>query len=70
MLHELATNSAKYGAFGNNGSVSLGWEITPDGMCALSWKEEVASSSSPDTSAGFGKFVVEDSNHTTQWDHQ
>lgn len=40
VLHELATNAAKYGALSvPGGRLAVGWEVTPEGDCALVWRE-------------------------------
>ncbi len=39
LLHELATNSAKYGAFRGQGSVDVTWERIDDCTMALHWIE-------------------------------
>lgn len=56
-LHELATNSAKYGAFKRDGRVSLRWTIV-DGLLQLDWNENLtdAMQRSPE---GFGSRLVE-----------
>lgn len=55
-LHELATNSAKYGAFRRNGRVTLSWTIR-DGKVAIDWNEQLtdALQRSPE---GFGSQLV------------
>ncbi len=56
-LHELATNLAKYGAFGRNGKVEVRWTID-DGAVHLRWNERLPQHSqlSP---AGFGSKLLE-----------
>ena len=55
LLHELATNSAKYGAFNNEGSVSVRWSA--DQQVKLVW-EEVSTTISPDVAEGFGTRLI------------
>ena len=57
ILHELATNSAKYGALGQNGSVSLTWAVSSD-QIVLTWNEVVASGPVGDVHAGFGSLLI------------
>ena len=38
MFHELATNSAKYGALSAGGTVQVTWQ-TKDGQVSIEWKE-------------------------------
>jgi two-component sensor histidine kinase len=58
VLHELATNSAKYGAFGNQGSVDLRWELVTCEDVSMIWEEKLTSQFSPDTPAGFGSLLL------------
>jgi PAS domain S-box-containing protein len=64
-FHELGTNSAKYGAFGHRGAVSVSWTISGEGedrMFRLVWEEAASSLSGipPDGSKarGFGTVVL------------
>ena len=60
VLHELATNAAKYGALsGPNGRVEIDWSIA-DGKLSLSWSE----TGGPETdqtngTAGFGSTLID-----------
>lgn len=56
-LHELATNSAKYGAFKTHGRVSLRWTAA-DEMIEIEWNEQLtdATQRSPQ---GFGSRLIE-----------
>lgn len=56
-LHELATNSAKYGAFRTNGRVALRWSESADGV-ELVWNEELTDAS-PRSPQGFGSRLIE-----------
>ena len=63
MLHELATNAAKYGALSTpEGSVSLTWDIlqdsTPPGFC-LRWVERGGPRVIPPTRTGFGSRLIQ-----------
>ncbi len=63
MIHELATNAAKYGALSREaGSVSIDWRLTGmDGEKSLvfSWVEEGGPSVSPPLCRGFGLKIIE-----------
>src|SRR5690606_27008707 len=40
VIHELATNSAKYGALADSsGEIDVQWRIMPNGALELTWKE-------------------------------
>jgi two-component sensor histidine kinase len=57
-LHELATNSAKYGALSNaTGEIQLSWTIEPDqsgSVLNFRWQESGGPPVSPPTRQGFG----------------
>jgi PAS domain S-box-containing protein len=60
-LHELATNSAKYGALSNGtGQVQIGWQVTggvkPD--FSMSWLEDGGPPVTMPTRRGFGQTVI------------
>ena len=57
-LHELATNSAKYGAFRSGGRVSIRWDYADDQQILLNWQEALTDvmQSAP---AGFGSRLLE-----------
>lgn len=42
-LHELATNSTKYGAFGHQGTVSVQWAYVGTDQAILEWRESLLS---------------------------
>jgi two-component sensor histidine kinase len=56
-LHELATNSAKYGAFARNGKAEVRW-TNEDGGVHLHWNELLPQKSQP-SPAGFGSKLLE-----------
>ncbi|WP_264048880.1 PAS domain-containing protein [Methylobacterium flocculans] len=62
MLHELATNAAKYGALSTaNGQVSITWQLRDvDGElhCALRWSEAGGPAVVPPTRTGFGSRLI------------
>jgi PAS domain S-box-containing protein len=58
VLHELATNAAKYGALSSeSGRVLVGWELTPDTL-VLQWSESGGPTAKVPTKNGFGTRVV------------
>ncbi|WP_267358576.1 MULTISPECIES: PAS domain-containing protein [unclassified Methylobacterium] len=62
MLHELATNAAKYGALSTaGGKVSVAWSLREDGgepHCALRWSEQGGPIVVPPTRTGFGSRLI------------
>jgi two-component sensor histidine kinase len=55
VLHELATNAAKYGAFSvAAGRVHVGWSIAPDNRLMLRWTETGGPPVKTPTRQGFG----------------
>ena len=60
VLHELATNAAKFGAFSRpGGSVAVQWRILGDGSIGLSWTESGGPVVEPPTRRGFGTSLIE-----------
>lgn len=58
ILHELATNAAKYGALSiQTGSVTITWTVD-GGTVAVCWAENGLAGLEPPTSRGFGSTVV------------
>jgi light-regulated signal transduction histidine kinase (bacteriophytochrome) len=59
VLHELATNAARYGALSRpSGRLALAWSLEPDGACRLAWRERGGPPVVPPTRAGFGSALV------------
>jgi light-regulated signal transduction histidine kinase (bacteriophytochrome)/CheY-like chemotaxis protein len=59
VLHELATNAAKYGALsGNRGKLSVRWHRTEEGGCELVWQESGGPAVKPPRSQGFGSVLI------------
>jgi len=59
-LHELATNSAKYGSLlAANGRVDVSWSRTANGRLSLQWTEAGGPTVTPPTHRGFGTRIVE-----------
>lgn len=59
VVHELATNAAKYGALtGDDGCVSVSWTVS-DQTLRLTWRERDGPQVSPPTRRGFGSRLIE-----------
>lgn len=59
VLHELATNAAKYGALAPaGGKLSVLWELNDIGDCVVSWRETVPGTLTPPTRTGFGSALI------------
>jgi PAS domain S-box-containing protein len=59
-LHELATNSAKYGSLSvPDGRVEITWYRTADGRLSLRWIEAGGPTVTPPTHRGFGTSIIE-----------
>lgn len=60
-LHELATNSLKYGALSvDGGAVDVGWEITRDDQLCLWWRETKGPPVEQPQRTGFGTMLIRD----------
>jgi PAS domain S-box-containing protein len=58
VLHELATNSAKYGALScREGHLTIEWQIE-DGTAKLHWREAGGPPAAPPTEHGFGTKII------------
>jgi two-component sensor histidine kinase len=61
-LHELATNSVKYGAFGSDGRVEINWTITANNAkrrpLILNWVEVHDRENAPGEHRGFGHLLL------------
>jgi PAS domain S-box-containing protein len=58
VIHELATNAAKYGALSvASGRLEVGWRMAGD-MVELSWFETGGPPTAPPTNAGFGSQII------------
>ena len=59
LLHELATNTARYGALSTaTGTVSLSWTVGPDGGLEITWRESGGPRSAPPSRTGFGSSLM------------
>ena len=60
MLHELATNAAKYGALSAaEGRIDLTWQRDTDGRLFIRWQETGGPPVQPPSRRGFGSRVIE-----------
>lgn len=59
ILHELATNAAKYGALSTpGGRLEIGWQAREDGSVELLWRERDGPAVVPPKRAGFGSALI------------
>lgn len=58
VLHELATNAAKYGALSAGGRLEISWFMEGDAL-SLEWRETGGPAPSPPTRRGFGSRLIE-----------
>lgn len=59
VIHELATNAAKYGALSrDSGRLSVTWRCEANGDCAIDWQETGGPLVTPPTRVGFGSALV------------
>jgi light-regulated signal transduction histidine kinase (bacteriophytochrome) len=61
VVHELVTNSAKYGALKGSGKVTIRWERNDKGDLVLNWTESGGPTVEPPTRKGFGTTIIEHS---------
>ncbi|MDD3800186.1 MAG: HWE histidine kinase domain-containing protein, partial [Novosphingobium sp.] len=66
VLHELATNAVKYGAWSQDGALTIRWSVEEgDGdnsrRLALDWREHCPRGCSPGDRKGFGSMLMESS---------
>lgn len=60
VIHELATNAAKYGALSNaSGVVEIVWTVSPQGDCIITWEERGGPLIETQGRAGFGSTLIE-----------
>jgi light-regulated signal transduction histidine kinase (bacteriophytochrome)/CheY-like chemotaxis protein len=59
VFHELMTNSAKYGALSDSGTVSVEWSIDEDGELRISWTERGGPAVQLPTRQGFGTTIIQ-----------
>jgi len=59
VVHELVTNSCKYGALSDGGGVKVDMDLTPQGDLHLAWRETGGPLVAPPTRRGFGSVIIE-----------
>ena len=59
VVHELVTNSAKYGALSDNGTVHVSWRMNDDDDLAITWSERGGPPVQPPTRQGFGTTIIQ-----------
>ena len=60
VLHELATNAAKYGALSQAaGKLDIAWHLTPSGECEIEWRETASTPLATPSRKGFGTALIE-----------
>lgn len=58
VLHELVTNSTKYGSLSGDGQVAIAWERNDAGDLVLTWEEHDGPPVTPPTRRGFGTTII------------
>lgn len=60
VLHELATNAAKYGALSRaGGKLTVNWVVDTGGACDITWRENGGPTVRAPTRSGFGSVLIE-----------
>ncbi len=60
VVHELATNAAKYGAYASpGGAIDVAWRLGEDGMARMSWRERGGPAVTAPEKLGFGSRLIE-----------
>jgi light-regulated signal transduction histidine kinase (bacteriophytochrome) len=60
VLHELATNAAKYGALSQAaGKLEIAWRLTEAGDCEIDWRETASAPLATPSRKGFGTALIE-----------
>lgn len=59
VIHELITNSAKYGALSDNGSIDVTWSLDSEGDLRLAWTESGGPAVQMPKRRGFGSTIIE-----------
>jgi light-regulated signal transduction histidine kinase (bacteriophytochrome) len=58
VMHELVTNSAKYGGLSDSGDVQVSWRIADSGDLVLDWRESGGPPVAPPSRQGFGTTII------------
>ena len=59
VFHELMTNSAKYGALSDSGTVHVEWRLDSDGDLRIEWREQGGPAVQPPRRQGFGTTIIQ-----------
>lgn len=59
IIHELATNAAKYGAYATGGALEIVWQSSADGVAVLTWRERGGPAVAAPKKSGFGTKLIE-----------
>ena len=59
VVHELMTNSAKYGALSDSGTVAVRWWLDEDADLHIEWRERGGPAVTPPTRQGFGSTIIQ-----------
>lgn len=60
VVHELATNAAKYGSLSADaGTVKVSWRVLPNGDCRIDWQERGGATVTRPQRSGFGSTLIE-----------
>lgn len=59
VMHELMTNSAKYGALTDNGTVAIAWHRDDAGDLVIEWRERGGPAVQAPTRQGFGTTIIQ-----------
>ncbi|WP_407695549.1 HWE histidine kinase domain-containing protein [Sphingomonas psychrotolerans] len=59
VFHELMTNSAKYGALSDSGSVLVEWQLDDEGDLQIEWRERGGPAVQPPKRQGFGTTIIQ-----------
>lgn len=59
VFHELMTNSAKYGALSDSGTVAVDWTLDDEGDLRIRWRERGGPAVQAPTRQGFGSTIIQ-----------
>ena len=59
VIHELVTNSAKYGSLSDNGQVNIEWKLTERGDLMIHWRESGGPPVAKPNRKGFGTTIID-----------
>ena len=59
VIHELVTNSAKYGSLSDSGTVDIDWSRNDDGDLLVEWREQGGPPVRAPTRKGFGSTIID-----------